>query len=275
MPKTENQKPETASETWFYLDRGQGPPLLLLHGLGASSFSWRDNLGPLSRHFRVIAPDIPPHGQSPAPLNGDYRLESLAQGVLDFLERLGIQETAIGGNSLGGGLALVLARERPDLVKALVLLAPAAALTRMPLIFYPLRLPGLWGRMAASLLGPWLIPGAIHLMYYRWDRITPEVVAGYAEPYRDINRRLALRRLCQTMEIWPLEKVKDLLEKVHQPCLLIWGEKDRILPPSQGEWLKARLPQARLHLLSKVGHAPQAEAPDLVNKIIIDFLESL
>jgi len=274
-PKTEDRRPKTTPEAWFFIEQGHGPPLLLLHGLGASSFSWRDNLGPLSRHFRVIAPDIPPHGRSPAPLDGDYRLEALTQGVMDFMDRRGIGEAAVAGNSLGGGLALLLAQARPDRVKALALLGAAAALTRVPLIFYPLRLPGLLGMMAAALLGPWFIPGAIRYMYQRRDRITPEVVAGYAAPYREFQRRLALGRLCRSLEIWPLEKVEAMLKEIHQPCALIWGEKDRILPPAQGEWLKARLPQARWHLLAGVGHAPQEEAPDEVNKIIIDFLHPL
>lgn len=262
-------------EAWHYEEQGQGPNLLLLHGLGASSFSWRDNLGALSRHFRVIAPDIPPHGRSPAPLDGDYRLEALTQGVLDFMDRRGFGQTVVAGNSLGGGLALLLAREDPDRIKALILLAPAAGLERMPWIFYPLRLPGVWGRMAAALLGPWFIPGAVWYMYRRRERITPEVVAGYARPYRELNRRLALGRLCQSLEIWPLERVEAMLQEIHQPTAIIWGEKDRILPPAQGFWLKARLPRARWHLLTGVGHAPQEEAPDEVNKIIIDFLHPL
>jgi pimeloyl-ACP methyl ester carboxylesterase len=191
------------------------------------------------------------------------------------MERRGLGETAVAGNSLGGGLALLLARERPDLVKSLILLAPAAGLTRIPLIFYPLRLPGLFGRTAAALMGPWMIPGAMRYMYQRWERITPAAVAGYAAPYRDLSRRLALRRLCQCLEIPPLAQVEALLQEVRQPCLLIWGEQDRVLSPSLGEWLKARLPQAKWRLLPQVGHAPQEEAPDAVNKIIIDFLHPL
>jgi pimeloyl-ACP methyl ester carboxylesterase len=256
---------------WFFLDEGQGPDLLLLHGLGASSFSWRDNLAPLSRHFRVLAPDLPGHGSSPAPLTADYRPEALAQGVLEFMDRRGLAEVAVAGNSLGGGLALLLARDHPQRVTALILLAPAVALTRIPWIFYPLRLPGL-GLLAAALMGPWIIPLALRLAYHRWDRITPQVVAGYAAPFRDLRRRLALRRLCRQARLQPLEEIEAWLKSVRQPTLIIWGQKDRILPVAQAHWLKARLPQAELVLLPQVGHAPQEEAPEEVNKIIIDFL---
>ena len=260
-----------APSSWHFEDRGQGPPLLLLHGLGASSFSWRHNLAPLGRHFRVLAPDLPPHGRSPAPLNADYTIAALADAVLDFLDRQGIPRAALAGNSLGGGLALLLARDYPERFPALALLAPAAALTRVPWIFYPLRLPWL-GPLAAVLLGPWIIPLALRLAYHRWELITPEVVAGYALPFRDRRRRLALASLCRQLQIGPLSQVEALLQEIRQPVALIWGAKDRILPVNQAYWMKARLPQAEFHLLPEVGHAPQEEAPAAVNKIIIAFL---
>ncbi len=149
---------------WYVEIAGQGPDLVLLHGLGASSFSWRHNRGPLSRHFRVITPDLPGHGRSPAPVDGDYRTEALVRGVVDFLDWQGLDTVALGGNSLGGGLSLVLASEHPARVSALALLAPAAALTRIPYAFWPLRLPVL-GYAVASCLGPWLLPWFMRLVY--------------------------------------------------------------------------------------------------------------
>ncbi len=260
-----------ASSSWHFVEAGSGPPLLLLHGLGASGFSWRENIGPLSRGFRVVAPDLPPHGRSPAPPGGDYRLETLAQGVVDFLDRRGIPRAILAGNSLGGGLALLLARDYPERVTGLVLLAPAAALTRLPYLFYPLRLPGP-GRLLALLLGPWMIPFALRLIYHRRALITPRVVAGYAAPFRDPRRRLALAALCRQVSIPPLARIGAWLTQLRQPATLVWGADDRILPLSHAYWLKDRLPHAELHILPEVGHAPQEEVPTAVNKIIIDFL---
>lgn len=258
-------------QEWYFESRGQGPTLLLLHGLGASSFSWRHNLTPLARHFQVLAVDLPGHGRSPAPLSADYRQEALARGIMDFLDRRGIRQAAVAGNSLGGGLAMLLARDYPERVHALILLAPGVALKRVPWLFYPLRLPGL-GLMAAALLGPWIIPLALRLAYHRPQLITPEVVAGYAGPYRDLRRRLALRRICRQLQVPPFSVIEALLTKIHQPTAIVWGEQDRILPVAQAAWLQARLPQAELHLLPEIGHAPQEEAWGAVNKIIIAFL---
>lgn len=256
---------------WYAEIAGQGPDLVLLHGLGASSFSWRHNRTALARHFRVITPDLPGHGKSPAPPYGDYRVEALVQGILDFLDWHKVNRVILGGNSLGGGLSLLAARERPEQVRALVLLAPAAALTRLPLAFYPLRLPVL-GYGLAALLGPRLLAWFMRLVYCHPEPIIPEAVAGYAPPYREFSHRLALRQVCRQLEVRPLNEIAELLRHLAQPTNLIWGAQDRILSPAQGQWLKSHLPQAEFHLLPEVGHAPQEEAPAVVNKIIIDFL---
>jgi len=256
---------------WHVEIQGRGPNLVLVHGLGASSFSWRHNRGPLARHFRVITPDLPGHGRSPAPRQADYRIEVLLKGLLDFLDWHNLNTAILGGNSLGGGLSLLAAREEPGRIPALVLLAPAAAAPRMPYAFYPLRLPVL-GYAVAALLGPWLLPWFMRLVYYDYGRMIPEAAPGYAPPYRDFNRRLALRQYCRQLEPRPLGEIAALLRDLTQPAVLIWGERDRILPAAQGRWLKQHLPQAAFHLLPRVGHAPQEEAPAAVNKIIIDFL---
>jgi homoserine acetyltransferase len=158
------------------------------------------------------------------------------------------------------------------LLTTLLLLAPAAALTRLPLIFYPLRLPGLGKMLASLLLRPWIIPLALRLIYQRRERLTARVAEGYAAPFREPNRRLALAALCRQVRIPPLAEIEAMLAQLRQPMTFIWGKKDRILPVRQAHWLQERLPQAEFHFLRQVGHAPQEEAPEEVNEIIIDFL---
>jgi pimeloyl-ACP methyl ester carboxylesterase len=257
--------------SWHVEIAGHGPDLVLLHGLGASSFSWRHNQAPLARHFRVITPDLPGHGKSPAPPNADYCVEALVQGFLDFLDWHQFKSVILGGNSLGGGLSLLVARERPEQVCALVLLAPAAALNQVPYAFYPLRVPVL-GYAIAALLGPWFLPWFMRLVYCHPEKIIPEAVPGYAPPFRDLSHRLVLRQICRQLKVRPLDEIALLLRRLTQPTSLIWGAQDRILPPARGHWIKSHLPQAEFHLLPEVGHAPQEEAPAIVNKIIIDFL---
>ena len=262
---------EAGSRSWFCRETGRGFPLVLLHGFGASGFSWRGNLGPLSSHYQVLALDLPAHGRTSPFALPDYRLETLNHGLLSQLDLHGLDRSVLIGNSLGGGLALLLARDHPRRFPALVLLAPAIAVPRLPWFFLLLRLP-LLGWAAALLLGPWTPRLVLPFIYQRHELITPEVIAGYAPTFRHLANRLALRRLVCVLDPWPLPRVEALLSRVRQPLCLIWGEHDRILPPNQAYWLKDHLPQAELHVLSGVGHAPQEEAPDRVNEIIIAFL---
>jgi pimeloyl-ACP methyl ester carboxylesterase len=259
------------TQTWFCQQAGQGFPLVLLHGLGASSFSWRGNIGPLSRRYQVLAPDLPAHGRTPPDAVQDFDLATLTRELVCFLDRRGVAQAALAGNSLGGTLALLLARDYPERFPALVLLAPAVAVPRLPWLFYPLRLP-LVGAPLAALLGPWTARAALHYSYSRWEVITPEVIAGYQPTFRTLANRLALRRLICQIDPLPLPQVADLLSQVPQPACLIWGERDRILPPKQGVWIKEHLPHAELQVLPGVGHAPQEEAPELIDEIIIAFL---
>jgi pimeloyl-ACP methyl ester carboxylesterase len=259
------------TQTWFCQKAGQGFPLVLLHGLGASSFSWRENIGPLSRHYQVFAPDLPAHGRTPPDAVPDFDLATLTRALVHLLDRLGVARAILAGNSLGGTLALLLARDYPERFPALVLLAPAVALARLPLFFYPVRLPVV-GKPLAALLGPWTARLALYFSYYRWDLINPEVIAGYQTTFRTMANRLALRRLICRVDPLPLPQLIDLLGQVPQPVSLIWGEHDHILSPKQGFWLKEHLPRAELQVLPEVGHAPQEEAPELVNEIIIAFL---
>jgi len=271
LPKPGQQQPE-ARARWHYGQAGQGPKLILLHGLGASLFSWRHNLEPLGQYFHVIALDLKGCGESSASALDDYRLEALVQDLKDFMDVLGIERTSLAGNSLGGSLALLLAQRCPERVSALVLLAPAVMISRLPRIFFPLQLPVL-GWWAALLLGPWIVPWALRLAYHDYRLITPEVITGYARPFRSLKRRLALRALCQSLHPWTPAQILALLGAIQQPTALIWGEEDRILPPVQARRLHEHLPQAELYLIPGVGHAPQEENPHRVNKIIIDFLQ--
>ncbi len=256
---------------WHCLEAGSGPPLLLLHGLGASSFSWRHLLPVLSRSYRVLAPDLPAHGATPAAATPDFHLDTLVQGITDLLDRRGVARAVVAGNSLGGGLAVLLASQAPQRVKALALLAPAVVLRRCPLLFQPLRLP-LVGRLTALLLGPWIVPWGLKLAYHRRALITPQVVAGYRPTFRPIANRLGLMELARQNDPWPQKDVARLVQSLTQPVLIIWGQEDRILPPAQARQLKALLPHSHLHILPGVGHAPQEEAPDTVAEILIAFL---
>ena len=119
-----------------YVVAGDGRPLLLFHGLGASVVTWRDNIGPLSKAFRVYAVDLPGHGDSDKP-DIDYATDTMVQFVKDFIESLNLERPAIIGSSVGGALALMTALRHPDLVSGLVLVDSASLGRELSLIHTP------------------------------------------------------------------------------------------------------------------------------------------
>ncbi len=257
-------------QRWHFISQGQGPDLLLLHGLGGSVFSWRHNLAPLAARFRTTALDLKGHGASCASIAEDFRLEDLVGDVKQFMDAAGIAQAVMAGNSLGGSLAVLLAHHHPDRVRALILLAPALFLRRLPVIVYPLKIP-VMGWLLGALSGPWIIPPALRLNYADHRSITAAVVEGYSKPLRSLARRMTLTKLCRQLVVPPPSRVESILADLQVPVAIIWGEQDRILPARQLQRLRECLPRAQVHLLAGVGHNPQEEAPAAVNKIIIAF----
>src|SRR3954454_7095558 len=124
-----------------YREAGAGPTLLLIHGMAGSSRTWKAVMPELARHFHVIAPDLPGHGES-APPTGDYSLGNLAATLRDLLGVLGVQRATIVGQSLGGGVAMQLAYQHPELAERLVLVCSGGLGREVSLVLRALTLPG-------------------------------------------------------------------------------------------------------------------------------------
>jgi pimeloyl-ACP methyl ester carboxylesterase len=252
-----------------YLTAGQGPALLLIHGLGSHTFSFRHVIPELARHFRVVALDLKGFGFSERPSAGDYTLSGQAELVRAVMERLGIDRAAVLGHSMGGAVAMRLALAHPDRVERLVLLASASDLELGRRV---------WG---AALLRP-LLPLVAPFTYYNYrfrektlkggyydpDLCTEDVIEGYLRP---AHIRGYLRALGNTMADWrkdpPLEPAA-----ITQPTLILWGEADRWLAPSRGERLHGLIPNSRLVVLDKAGHLLAEERPEAVLEAILSFL---
>ena len=234
---------------WYVEIAGQGPDLVLLHGLGASSFSWRHNRAFLSRHFRVITPDLPGHGRSPgAPGRGlpDGEPPPGRPGFSRLARyrdpRPGRQfpgrrpEPAPGPGAAGPGLGPGAAGPRRGLDPgALRLFAPAPAGPGVRRRNPP-------GTLVAPLVhAPGLLPPRTP---------DPRGHGGLRPPLPGPPPPSgAAPGLPGQLEIRPLAEIAALLRGLTQPTALIWGAQDLILPPAQGRWMKAHLPQAEFHLL--------------------------
>lgn len=250
-----------------YLEAGTGKPVLLLHGFGGSTFSFRHLIPLLATKFRVIALDLKGFGYSDRPPNADYSETAQAQLVHDFMEQMGIAQAAIVGHSLGGSIALRLAATWPDKVERLVLVACAPEQSRSPRAGRVVR-PFLPLVAAFTFQNPRIRKRLFRGVVYDTDFITDEVLQGYFLPFRI---RGSMRALSKMM----VDRAKDApipFERITHPVLLLWGADDRWIPPERGKQLQALLPNARFEVIPESGHLVLEGRPEEAGAIILDFL---
>jgi abhydrolase domain-containing protein 6 len=238
-----------------YLDGGRGEPIILLHGFGASRDNWVLIARKLTRHFRVIAPDLPGYGDSSRRLEAGYSLDSQLARIDGFVRRLGLTRFHLGGNSMGGYLAAHYAARTPTAVKSLWLLAPAGVMSAAP--------SEVMNAMAEG-TNPLLVRSeadfkrVVELCFVR----SPWLPAAF----RRVLARRAMAdanfhaRLFGEMFDAPVA-FENALPGLATPTLITWGERDRILDVSGARILHALLPGSRLALLPDTGHVPMMEKP--------------
>ena len=257
-------------------EEGIGQPLLLIHGFGASSYSWRAVRTELARTHRVIAIDMKGFGRSDKPLDDDYAAHDQAKLLLEFIDNRGLSELSIAGHSFGGGVALSLAlelnRKHPGRLKKLILVDSVAYEQGLPPAFHVLRTP-LVGPASAALVPPVVqSTAALMLAYKDSSKITQATIDAYARPMHEPGNRHALVRTA--VKILP-EYVNILTyqyRSIAQPVLLIWCREDKIVPLAVGQRLARELPDARLEVVETCGHVPQEEEPALTSGLMQRFL---
>lgn len=259
-----------------YLVGGEGPVLLLIHGMAGTCENWRDVIEPLARHHTVIAPDLPGHGLS-AGGPGDYSLGNLASGLRDLLIGLGHERATLVGHSLGGGIAMQFSYQFPELVERLVLVSSGGLGLEVSPVLRAAALPGADLFISATASAGQKIGGAIGRGLSKLG-VKPaadlaEVARGYsslAEP----DRRRAFLATLRSVVGTEGQRVSAsdrfyLAEEV--PVLIVWGARDPIIPVEHGEDAHRALPGSRLEIFDGVGHLPQVEQPGRFIALIEDF----
>jgi pimeloyl-ACP methyl ester carboxylesterase len=262
-----------------YRRSGEGPVLLLLHGIAGSSQTWIPAMELLQAEYTVVAPDFVGHGQSDKP-PGDYSLGSFANWMRDFLAVLGIERVTVVGQSFGGGVAMQFAYQFPDLCQRLVLV-DAGGLGRD--VNWALRLVTL---PAAEYVLPVVFPSFVRGWGDRAIRFAERVglrsvpVVEVWRSYRSLTESEYRRAFVRTMRsvIDPGGQTVSAMDRLYLaeriPTLIVWGALDRIIPVSHAyEALKAA-PHSRLEVMPGIGHFPQSEDPVAFVEILKDFVET-
>lgn len=253
-----------------------GPPLVLIHGLGASAEIWYANMDALSAHHRVYAPDLPGFGRTEMPPAMDFTPAAYSGFLLDFMTALGIGRAALVGHSLGGGVALRAVLDDPDRVDRLVLVSSAGLGRDVSL---PLRVASLPFFDRVFFKPPLAVfIHFIHRLVYDPAAITPGFARLYYEMFFQPGSIRAftgiLRAIATLHGARPgvLQPIREGLGTITAPVMILWGRQDRILPVRQGIDAAGRIPGARLHVFERCGHMPNLEYPEEFNRLVLDFL---
>lgn len=256
--------------------RDEGPrddqtPIVLLHGTSASLHTWEGWSRALTGKRRVIRFDLPGFGLTgPAPDN-DYTIERYARFVLAMLDKLDVRRCTLAGNSFGGHVAWVIALVAPERVERLILVdaggyrqEPAS----VPIGFRIARLPVV-NRVAQFVLPRGIIAASLRNVYGDPGKVTPELVdLYYAIAVREGNRRALGQRFVQA----PPGALAERIPEIKQPTLILWGGRDRLIPPANAERFRRDIVGSRLVLFSHLGHVPQEEDPTETVGAVKEFL---
>jgi pimeloyl-ACP methyl ester carboxylesterase len=258
---------------------GEGDAVVLVHGMAGSSDTWRAVIGPLARTHRVLAPDLLGHGESAKP-TGDYSLGAYASGLRDLMGVVGIERATVVGNSLGGGVAMQLAYQHPELVERLVLVDSGGLGREVSWILRALTLP------AAEYVMPLVFPSFVR----RWGDAVDRFVSshGWSAPHvaeiwhaygslTEVENRQAFVRTLRAV-IDPGGQTVSARDRLYLaaavPTMVVWGEDDPIIPVEHAYQAHQAMPGSRLEVMAGVGHFPQVERPRAFLELVEDFMST-
>lgn len=254
-----------------------GRPVVLLHGFGAHSYTWRHWIDPLSAGHSLHLVDLMGHGSAPAPAGADCSPRGHAEPVRRYVTERSLERITLVGHSFGGGVALLTALEllarEPERLDSLVLIASASLPQALPRYIGWARTPVLAEACLALLPPAWIIRKALRSIVHDPDGIRPDQVEAYAEPLRSRKRRGVILRTARKIVPPDLDRIVASYPRVDVPTLLLWGREDPVVPLGVGEKLLDLLPRAELEVVDRCGHVPQEELPRVALQPLADFLD--
>jgi pimeloyl-ACP methyl ester carboxylesterase len=249
-------------------EAGGGPALLLVHGLTASHAVWQPTIETFADRWRVIAPDLPGHGESAKP-DAPYTIDFFAGMMRSLARALDVREAVVCGSSLGGRVALELALWYPAFTRALVLAAPAVGYS---IAMRPV------GHALGALTGPRILRASLERFFQQ--NFHDRARIGHIARRRILEERLAapdfpdFTRAVARSLAGVLRSEPQPVERVTQPVLVVWGRQDRLVPLRRSQSLLRRIPHARLQVLERCGHLPMLEQPGAFDGVVTEFLRA-
>jgi pimeloyl-ACP methyl ester carboxylesterase len=263
-----------------YRQAGSGPVIVMIHGIAGSSGTWVPVMPLLAEQYTVIAPDLLGHGESAKP-RGDYSLGAYASGIRDLLGVLGHERATIVGHSLGGGVAMQFAYQFPQMAERLVLVASGGLGKEVSPLLRALALPGTEYLLPIVLARPFhdaagAVGGVLGRFGLRVDPFLSEVWAAWTRLTDASAQRAFIHTIRAVIDVAGQRvSARDRLYLTDEmPTLIIWGEEDAVIPASHGRIAHELMPGSRLEIVPNAGHFLPLERPELLDRILRDFLSS-
>lgn len=270
---------ELHGQRYSYCTAGSGSLVVLLHGIAASSATWQDVIPRLLGQHAVIAPDLLGHGKS-AKSSGDYSLGTYANLVRDLLEALGQNRCTIVGHSLGGGVAMQFSYQFPERCERLVLVSAGGLGREVHPILRAAALPG------AKMVLPWLsVAGArtIGTLVKTMGRFGFRASTDLGETWRsfaaleDPSARKAFLQTVRNLIDFGGQRVSatdKLYLAAELPTMLIWGERDPLIPVAHARLAHDAIPSSRIEIFPGAGHYPHLDDPERFARVLLDFIRT-
>ena len=261
-----------------YRQAGSGPLLVMVHGIAGSSGTWVPVMPLRAERFTVIAPDLLGHGESAKP-RGDYSLGAYASGIRDLLGVLGHDRATIVGHSLGGGIAMQFAYQFPQMAERMVLICSGGLGKEVTPLLRAMTLPGS-EFVLPVVLAPQLhqlagaVGGLLGRFGLRADPFLAEVWAAWSRLTDARAQRAFVHTIRAVIDVAGQRvSARDRLYLAHEvPTLIIWGERDAVIPAAHGEIAHELIPGSRLELVPDAGHFLPLERPELIDRLLRDFI---
>ena len=267
---------------WLEAGPRDAPPVVLLHGLGATNASMLPTLRDLSADHRVLSPDLPGFGASAAP-RAPYDPEWFSRFVVAFCEATDARDVVLVGNSLGGRVALETALRAPDLVRGTVLYCASPAWRKLRLLAPVARLgpPTLVGAFPFAPSHAWVVE-FIRFMFSDSSRLPDSWFDGAADEFRRVWRSRAHRRAFLSSLRQIVAESGDgergfyaRLESLEVPSLFLWGARDRLVPAGFARHVERAVPRSTSVVLDDCGHVPHFEDPEQTHRLTREHLAGL
>ncbi len=274
------QQAEIHGHRVSYLAAGDGPPVVLIHGVTGTCDQWAPVLPLLSDRYSVVAPDLLGHGQSAKP-RGDYSLGAYASGIRDLVVGLGHERVTVVGHSLGGGIAMQFAYQFPESCERLVLVSSGGLGREVHPLLRAATLPG------SELVLPLIagnrvhavgtaVAGTLDKVGLRAKPDIAEIVRGYGSLADPDTRRAFIHTLRSVVD--PMGQRVDATDRLYlaadMPALIVWGRRDPVIPVSHAGVAERGMPGSRLEIFDGSGHFPQLDSPVRFAKVLTDFIET-